>query len=283
MPALSFPLPCVAAPLQVELLAAAPYSARDPLRSHALGMPLQRQQGMHAIGSDRRHDFDAWPGQLTYTPPGVDVFSESERGGEYMVLRWNGDAGGALGDDGALAPPARRRSWNGHKKALESALHLRKQLLYPEHDPCAIEQAAWCMLGLLQAAPAKSAVQATPALHALYASVLERMAAEHCQALGIAELADGIGRTPLRFLREFTSLVGMTPHAFLVEQRLQTARALMASDAGPLAHIALDSGFAHQSHMGLAFRKHLGMTPGQYQAGLRSGRATAVTLRLAPG
>src|SRR2546422_345735 len=65
------------------------------------------------------------------------------------------------------------------------------------------------------------------ALRPVYRPVLERMAAEFARPLSIARLARMIHRTPLQFLREFSQLLGMTPHAFLVETRVQAARSMM--------------------------------------------------------
>ena len=74
-----------------------------------------------------------------------------------------------------------------------------------------------------------------------------------------------VDSSALRFLRTFTQLTGMTPHAWISETRLQAARAMMQRRDLPLAQIALDCGFSHQSHMGHVFRQHLGLTPGQYR------------------
>jgi len=71
-------------------------------------------------------------------------------------------------------------------------------------------------------------------------------------------------------LREFTRAVATTPHAYLIEIRLQAARHLIEKTDLPLAFIALEIGFAHQSHMGSAFHKHLGITPGDYRRRLAS-------------
>src|SRR5258706_9927158 len=68
------------------------------------------------------------------------------------------------------------------------------------------------------------------ALRPVYRPVLERMAAEFARPLSIARLARMIHRTPLQFLREFSQLLGMTPHAFLVETRVQAARSMMRAD-----------------------------------------------------
>ena len=53
---------------EVQLLGRTPYSSHDPTRLHSLGIALERQQGVHAIASDRRVDFDTWPGTVACTP-----------------------------------------------------------------------------------------------------------------------------------------------------------------------------------------------------------------------
>ncbi|UBQ40944.1 AraC family transcriptional regulator [Comamonas thiooxydans] len=239
---------------QIHLLGRAPYSSRDPVRMHALGIALQRQQGVHAIASDRRVDFDTWPGTLSYTPPGVEVFSESATGGEYLVLRH--------GVHETDAPrPSQRVTRHGQRAALQIAQHLRLLLLSPCPDALAIEQTALrfmaCQEGSACGADARPGVG--------YARVLDRIAAEFERPLSIADLSALVGTSPLRFLREFTRLTGMTPHAWITETRLQAARAMIQGSDLPLPQIALDCGFNHQSHMGHVFRKHLGLTPGQYR------------------
>lgn len=70
----------------VELFPSAAYSIRDESCLSVLGLAFERQRGVHAIGSDRRQDFDAWPGDLAYTSPNVNIFSESPNGGEYLAV-----------------------------------------------------------------------------------------------------------------------------------------------------------------------------------------------------
>jgi len=259
--------------LQVELLERTAYSVRDPVRAHALGITLERQRGVHAIGSDRRADFDTWPGVLAYTPPGVEVFSESASGGEYLVVRWTSDA------YAETAINANERvQWTGSSQALQAAHALRRLLLARERDTLAIEQAALTFMNVKR----QKAVIPSPNMRATYARVLDRIVSEFDQPLTIAQLALSEGRTPLNFLREFTRMVGMTPHAFIIETRVQAARALMKRNAASLAAIAADCGFAHQSHMGTAFRKVLGQTPGQYRSALPASDALHRQMQFPP-
>ncbi|MEB5963847.1 AraC family transcriptional regulator [Comamonas testosteroni] len=240
--------------VQIQLLGRAPYSSRDPVRMHSLGIALQRQQGVHAIASDRRVDFDTWPGTLSHTPAGIEVFSESATGGEYLVLRYAPHEADAPG-------PSRRVSRTGQRAALQIALHLRRLLLCDRPDALAIEQSALRLLECSKSGP--RIADAHP--DAGYGRVLDRIAAEFDRPLRIADLSAMVDTSPLRFLREFTRRTGMTPHAWITETRLQAARAMLQSAYLPLVQIALECGFNHQSHMGQAFRKHLGLTPGRYR------------------
>lgn len=245
-----------------QLLSRTPYSASDPVHAHALGIALERQRGVHAIGTDRRKDFDTWPGALAYTPPGVDVFSESETGGEYLVVRWDGDSVELASRHGR----EERAHWTAHAPAWLAARHLRSLLLAPAPDALAVEQATWNFVSLMEPRrrPARRAVSAEAPLRATYGRVLDRIASDFAQPLTIAQLAAAEGRRPLQFLREFTQLVGLTPHAFIVETRVQAARAMLRAGSESLASVALDCGFSHQSHMGAAFRKLVSQTPRQY-------------------
>lgn len=56
----------------------------------------------------------------------------------------------------------------------------------------------------------------------------------------------------------------MTPHAFVVNQRVQFAQSRLR-DGEPIADVALEAGFADQAHFQRAFKQHLAATPGQYR------------------
>jgi len=240
----------------LELLPAEPYSGRDPRNVHSLGITLGRQRGVHAIGCDTRVDFDAWPGVLAYTPPGIDVFSESPAGGEYLLARWESPLEGT-----DAVPIARRLEFPGHRAAMALARSIRHALFTECPDPLALEQLTLQFIGLR---PLEPAVR-TPPSHASLGGVLDRISIEYTHSLTLSDLAASVNQTPLQFLREFTRLVGMTPHAYITETRLQACRRMLEHTNAPLATIAAECGFSHQSHMGSAFRRILGVTPGEYQ------------------
>ncbi|MCU0909980.1 MAG: AraC family transcriptional regulator [Rhodobacteraceae bacterium] len=83
--------------------------------------------------------------------------------------------------------------------------------------------------------------------------------------VSLAELAAISGQSEFQLLRGFSRAVGLTPHAYLVQRRLQTARRRIAAGA-PLAIAAQEAGFADQSHMTRLFVRTYGMTPGRLAA-----------------
>jgi AraC-like DNA-binding protein len=249
--------------IRLQLFASAPYSARDPAELHTLGVAFERQHGVHAIGSDRRCDFDTWPGMLAYTPAGLEVFSESPAGGEYLAARW-------MRHDTLLdtSTPAARLETLGRRDALAIAAKLRRGLLAAVPDSLELEQWALQFVALSVMPPLRR--RGVPAQ--FYARVLDLIAAEYERTLPLAQLAALCGQSELAFLRGFTHAFGMTPHAFVTATRVQAARRMMERSPMALAEIAAACGFAHQSHMGLAFQRQFGMSAGAYRR-LRNPRA----------
>ncbi|MGY3299853.1 AraC-like DNA-binding protein [Pseudomonas sp. TE6288] len=96
---------------------------------------------------------------------------------------------------------------------------------------------------------------------------------EHAQEQDLAELSlerlarqAGMGRYQL--IRAFSVATGMTPHACLLNARVNKARSLLRQGQA-LAEVAYNLGFADQSHFQRVFKAHVGVTPGAYRAALK--------------
>ncbi len=85
------------------------------------------------------------------------------------------------------------------------------------------------------------------------------------QELSLTDLATVAELSPSYFLRAFKSATGQTPHRFLMERRVQRACELLRRTDLPLAEVTYACGFASQSHMTDAFKRHLGIPPGRYR------------------
>jgi AraC-like DNA-binding protein len=88
---------------------------------------------------------------------------------------------------------------------------------------------------------------------------------EHCtQLLKLEDICEAAQLSPSYLIRAFKQHYGMTPHAFLVNRRIQFARDQLRNGK-LIADVALEAGFADQAHFQRAFKQHLAATPGQYR------------------
>ncbi|VVQ29819.1 HTH-type transcriptional activator RhaS [Pseudomonas fluorescens] len=82
--------------------------------------------------------------------------------------------------------------------------------------------------------------------------------------IGLDQLAAVTGVDRFRLTRAFKAAYGMAPHAYLVQLRLATARRMLARGEQP-ATVAMELGFADQSHLGRWFVRAYGLTPALYR------------------
>lgn len=83
--------------------------------------------------------------------------------------------------------------------------------------------------------------------------------------VGLADIAEAAHMSPFHLTRLFKRATGVAPYQYLIQLRVNSARALLAAGAGrrSLAEIASAVGFSDQSHLTRHFKRLLGMTPGQ--------------------
>lgn len=67
------------------------------------------------------------------------------------------------------------------------------------------------------------------------------------------------------FVRAFKQSVGVTPHDYLIRRRVERTMQLLSGTDMPLSQIALEAGFADQSHFSRRFRQHVGISPRHYR------------------
>lgn len=84
------------------------------------------------------------------------------------------------------------------------------------------------------------------------------------RALKLEDICAAADLSPSYLTRSFKKRYGMTPHAYLVNRRIQYARTRLKR-GHMIADVALDAGFADQAHFQRAFKRVLAATPGQYR------------------
>jgi AraC family transcriptional regulator len=97
------------------------------------------------------------------------------------------------------------------------------------------------------------------------ARLREYVAAHLAERLLVADLAAAVGLAPNHFAHVFTAQMGLPPHQFVVEMRLQRAMELLAHTRLSLAEVAATCGFASQQHLTVQMRQRMGTTPGRYR------------------
>ena len=93
--------------------------------------------------------------------------------------------------------------------------------------------------------------------------VQEYIADKFSEDISLAHLASVSSLSPFYFARAFKETTGLPPHAYIDGVRLREARHLL--DRGEsITSAALAVGYADQSHLTKRFKRHYGITPGQY-------------------
>lgn len=95
------------------------------------------------------------------------------------------------------------------------------------------------------------------------AALRAEVAARCDEGWTVAALARRVGLSRFQLTRAFRAETGMTPHAWLLDQRVNRARALLRAGAGA-AEAAYRYGFADQAHFQRAFKARAAITPGAY-------------------
>jgi AraC-like DNA-binding protein len=85
----------------------------------------------------------------------------------------------------------------------------------------------------------------------------------YSENISLTQLADLAHSSPYHFNRLFTHHVGMPPHAFHNQIRVERSKALILGGAS-IAQVAMQTGFFDQSHFTRYFRRIVGVTPSTY-------------------
>jgi AraC-like DNA-binding protein/quercetin dioxygenase-like cupin family protein len=102
-----------------------------------------------------------------------------------------------------------------------------------------------------------------PAFVRTVLSRIEDWYADH-ERTSLEALASAAGVSPFHLVREFTRVVGLSPHRYVIQTRVRRAGELLAAGVS-ISDVADTVGFVDQSHLTNYFRRYVGATPGAYQ------------------
>jgi len=83
--------------------------------------------------------------------------------------------------------------------------------------------------------------------------------------VSLAEISAELGMSQYYFCRLFKQSTGMTPHAYLIQQRVERSKQLLKQTEWTINNIAIECGFANPSHFAKCFRRYTGISPKQFR------------------
>ena len=155
-----------------------------------------------------------------------------------------------------------------HDAELAARLTLAHHMLEQQTDPLAAETALVAAFAMLLNRYSV-AHRSTPTLHADTQRVRclqMKLAEELTSPVTLSELAAVVGLSPFHVARLFSRSVGMPPHAWRNQLRLNRAQGLLRHGMSA-TEVAATVGFADQSHFNRHFKRAFGATPGRWQSG----------------
>lgn len=86
------------------------------------------------------------------------------------------------------------------------------------------------------------------------------------QEIKISELAKLTRMSHFHFSRVFKQAIGVSPHQYVIEQRLERAKHLLKTTKLPVMEIAIRCGFSSHSHLGKVIRQQTGLSPKAFRS-----------------
>jgi AraC family transcriptional regulator len=87
-------------------------------------------------------------------------------------------------------------------------------------------------------------------------------------AVALADVAKECRLSVSHFSRAFRQSIGVAPHRWLINRRVDLAKDLLRDRNAPLSEVALRCGFADQSHFTRVFTRRAGVSPGAWRRGV---------------
>jgi len=101
------------------------------------------------------------------------------------------------------------------------------------------------------------------------AAALHRIEAQADEPLSLSDLAGAAAMSPYHFLRTFRTVVGMTPHQYVLHTRMHRAAVRLRRSSDSISTIAYAAGFGDLSTFNRRFRRIVGLSPSAYRASSR--------------
>lgn len=105
--------------------------------------------------------------------------------------------------------------------------------------------------------------------------VIDFVHSHFAEDIPLSALAAVAELSPYHFARQFKQSTGLAPHQYLVQVRVERAKALLLHSGASVTSIALEVGFCDQSHFSVHFKRAYGVTPRAFRRHTASVRPIA--------
>lgn len=174
-----------------------------------------------------------------------------------------------LGTSAALEPDALRTALvDPHVVDLVQRLHAQAITGQPLGalyvDGLSLTLASYVYGRYTRPAPAGAPTQLPPQAAQRIVAFVEDQLGEN---ITLTELAALVGYSPDHFARLFKRTFGRSPYRYVLDRRVERAKALLGDRSRSIAEVAVACGFGSQAHLHAAFKARTGVTPGAYRRG----------------
>ena len=105
----------------------------------------------------------------------------------------------------------------------------------------------------------------------LLSRAMEMLAEDYSQNITVAALAESCGISETYFRKLFARVYGMSPMAYISNQRISYARELLTNTSISVENVGYQSGYRDPAYFCRIFKKITGMSPSEYRAEAVSG------------
>ena len=212
-----------------------------------------------AIASDRSQEYPARRYSLFFTPSGCDARWVKSKCSRHLNIYFR---------DGLIDEFAREHgALRLDRPVLNMHLHRLKpwidalELTVNQPGPHAYDASvglAHLIIAELARTPDRCDQRLKPRT---LSEVCEYTSAHLAESIHVSDLASLAGMSIGRFALSFRAATGLTPHRYILQERLEAVGRLLSEHQYSLADVALRCGFSSQQHMATVMKKFAGVTP----------------------
>ena len=162
------------------------------------------------------------------------------------------------------------RNWIADPE-LAGNLHTLHHALDGQHDPLLQRELLVTSFGALFKRHGSGGLRAEPVPRdrVRVERAIDYIRARLAMPISLPDLADILDLTQFQVIRLFKRTIGMTPHAYVLQLRLDAARSYLATGSS-IGDAAVAAGFYDQSSLTHHFKRSYGLTPLQFARAARS-------------